>query len=171
LAISLGLLDAKLAPDDAAKPIARDARDAVASALDDLRRFSQGIYPSVLTERGLKAAIEELCERTTVRVHVHLALPSRLPPQVEGVAYFLISEALANVAKHSHASEARITASHHAQRVSIAIADNGIGGATPTSATSGLQNITERVEAVGGGLIISSPQGAGTTIHAELPGS
>jgi signal transduction histidine kinase len=85
------------------------------------------------------------------------------------VAYFLISEALANVAKHSHASEAPITASHHARRVSIAIADNGIGGATPTTATSGLQNITERVDAVGGALIISSPQGVGTTIRAQLP--
>ena len=168
VAMSLGLLDAKLAADDAAKPIARDAREAVASALVELRRFSQGMYPSVLAERGLTAAIEELCEHTTFPVQLGLAIPNPLPPQLEAVAYFLTSEALANVAKHSHARQARIDAWHHEGRVSIAVADNGVGGAAP-GARSGLQNIAERVEAVGGRLFISSPRGAGTTIRAELP--
>jgi signal transduction histidine kinase len=168
LAMSLGLLDAKLLAHDTAKPIARTARREAASALEELRLFSHGLYPSVLAKRGLQAAIEELRSRTALPAHVDLALPSRLSEHVEAATYFLISEALTNATKHSHATEIRMVALHHEQRVTIEVTDNGIGGAAITSG-SGLRNLTARIEALGGRFDVSSPAGQGTALRAEIP--
>ncbi len=169
LAMSLGLAESKLADDpSAAAPLVREARETLALALAELRELSQGIYPSLLTERGLGAALDDLCRRAALPATLDASLPVRLPPQVEAAAYFVTSEALANAAKHSHATEVRIRARLERRLLLVEIADDGIGGAGTGSGT-GLRGLADRVEALGGRLTLSSPPGRGTTIRAEIP--
>jgi signal transduction histidine kinase len=169
LAMSLGLLDSKLPSDpDAAKPIARAAREALVVALEELRELSQGIHPAVLTERGLSAALEDLCRRAALPAHLELSIDVRLAAQVETAAYFVVSEALTNAVKHSHASEVRIAVSHSERMLRVEISDDGIGGAA-AGGGSGLRGLADRVEALGGRLAVSSPPGRGTTVRAQLP--
>jgi signal transduction histidine kinase len=169
LAMSLGLLDSKLPGDpNAAKPIAREAREALTVTLEELRELSQGIHPAVLTERGLPAALDDLCQRAALPAHLELSIDVRLPAQVETAAYFVVSEALTNAVKHSHASEVRIAASREDQMLSVEISDDGIGGGGGGDG-SGLRGLADRVEALGGRLTMLSPPGRGTTVRAELP--
>jgi signal transduction histidine kinase len=169
LALSLGLLEAKLSTDpDGARPIAREAREAVAAALEELRELSRGIYPAVLTERGLGPALAELCERVSMSASLELSLDRRLSPAVEAASYFVVSEALTNALKHADASRVQVAASYRKQRLIITVSDNGTGGAT-AAAGSGLRGLANRVEALGGRLSVSSPDGRGTTVRAELP--
>jgi signal transduction histidine kinase len=169
IAMSLGLLESKVAADpEAATAIARDARQALAGVLHELRELSQGIHPGMLTERGLPAALEELCDRAALPTRLHVTLDGRLPVHVEAAAYFFVSEALTNVAKHAHGREACVAA-HHADGVLfIEVADDGIGGAAPEHG-SGLRGLADRIEALGGRLRLCSPPGSGTTVRAELP--
>jgi signal transduction histidine kinase len=169
LAMSLGFLESML-PDcpRAAKPIAREAREAVAAALEELRELSQGIYPSVLVERGLGAALAELCDRSALPATLETSVPRRLAPEVELAAYFVTSEAVANAAKHSHALEVRISACQREHVLIVEVADDGIGGAS-LEGGSGLRGLADRVGGVGGVLVVSSSAGAGTTVRAELP--
>ena len=130
LAMSLGLLDSKLPTDpDTAKPIAQEARQALAVALEELRELSQGIHPAVVTERGLAAALEELADRSSLPAYLDVSIAERLSPAVEAAAYFVVSEALTNAAKHSHAGEVRIAASRKHDLLMVEVADDGIGGA------------------------------------------
>jgi signal transduction histidine kinase len=169
LAMSLGLLDTKLPLDpDAAKPIAREARAALAVALEELRVLSHGIHPAVLTERGLAAALEELADRAALPTHVEVSIDERPGPAVEAAAYFVASEALTNAIKHSHAHEVRIAASRARDRLMIEVTDDGIGGASLLGG-SGIRGLMDRVEALGGTLVVSSPPGRGTSLRAELP--
>jgi signal transduction histidine kinase len=169
LAMSLGLLDTKLPFDpEAAKPIAREARAALAVALEELRELSHGIYPAVLTERGLGAALEELADRAALPVYLEISIEPRPPTGVEAAAYFVVSEALTNAVKHSHAHDVRIVASRTQAELVVEVADDGIGGAAPQRG-SGLHGLTDRVEALGGRLVVSSPPGRGTTLRAEIP--
>jgi len=169
LAMSLGLLDTKLPEDPAgAKPIAREARQALAVALEELRELSQGIHPSVLTERGLVAALDELADRAALPAYVDVVIDERPCPAVEAAAYFLVSEALTNAAKHSHAREVRIAASRRRGALIVEVSDNGIGGAA-LAGGSGLRGLMDRVEALGGTLVVSSPPGRGTIMRAEIP--
>jgi signal transduction histidine kinase len=169
VAMSLGLLDAKLPTEpDVAKPIVRDAREALAVTLHELRHLSQGLYPSVLVERGLAAAIEDLRGRSALRTQLNVALNRRLPAEVEACAYFLVSEALTNAAKHAGADEVLIMASYVDPLLVIQVADDGIGGATMHKGT-GLRGLADRVDALGGRLIVSSPRGRGTILRAEIP--
>jgi signal transduction histidine kinase len=169
LAMSLGLAESKLADDPgAAAPLVREARETLALALAELRELSQGIYPSLLTERGLGAALDDLCRRAALPATLDASLPVRLPQQVEAAAYFVTSEALANAAKHSHATEVRIRARLERGVLLVELADDGIGGAGTGSGT-GLRGLADRVEALGGRLTLSSPPGRGTTIRAEIP--
>jgi signal transduction histidine kinase len=169
LAMSLGLAESKLADDpSAAAPLVREARETLALALAELRELSQGIYPSLLTERGLGAALDDLCRRAALPATLDASLPVRLPQQVEAAAYFVTSEALATAAKHSHATEVRIRARLERGVLLVEIADDGIGGAGTGSGT-GLRGLADRVEALGGRLTLSSPPGRGTTIRAEIP--
>jgi signal transduction histidine kinase len=169
LAMSLGLLETKLPADpDAAKPIAHEARAALAVALEELRELSHGIHPAVLTERGLAAALEELVDRAALPTHLEVSIDVRPPPGVEAAAYFMVSEALTNAVKHSHAREVRISAARERDELIIEVTDDGIGGAAPHGG-SGLRGLTDRVEALGGTLVVSSPPGRGTSLRAELP--
>jgi signal transduction histidine kinase len=169
LAMSLGLLEATLAGDpEAARPIAREAREALAAALADLRELSQGIYPTALAERGLASALAELCARAALPVHIDISLDQRLGADIEAAAYFFISEGLTNVIKHARATEVRISVERRRGRLFAEVADDGAGGATLESG-SGLRGLVDRIEALGGRLLVFSPAGRGTTLRAELP--
>ena len=169
LAMSLGLAESKLVDEPAAAaPIVREARETLALALAELRELSQGIYPSLLTERGLAVALDDLCRRAALPATLETSLPGRVPPEVEAAAYFVVSEALTNAAKYSHASEARITARVERGTLTLEVTDDGVGGAI-TGRGTGLRGLGDRVEALGGRLTLASPPGRGTTIHAELP--
>ena len=169
LAMTLGLAESKLARDpDAVGPVLREARQALALTLEELRELSQGIQPAVLVERGLGEALDDLARRAALPVRLTLALEDRLPAPVEAAAYFVASEALTNAAKHSHATEVTVRAGSGTGALVLEIADDGIGGAEP-GAGSGLRGLADRVEALGGRLTISSPPGRGTALVAEIP--
>ena len=146
----------------------REARAALAAALEELRELTQGIHPAILAERGLPVALDELCRRAALPAHLQLALDCRLPDRVESAAYYVVSEALTNAAKHSHASEVQVKATCAGGLLTVEVADNGIGGAAAGNGT-GLRGLADRVGALGGTLTVASPLGRGTTLHAELP--
>ena len=152
------------------------ARRSIAEALEetqlairDLRDLGAGLDPSVLAHRGLAAAITSLTARTPVPVSLELPA-QRFAPLTESTAYFVVSEALANVAKHAQASEAAVRIAVEADRLVITVTDDGRGGAEADLAGgSGLAGLTDRVAAVGGTLAVDSPAGEGTRVIAELP--
>ena len=169
IAMSLGLLESKLPTQEGeARPLLRETREALTVALEELRELTHGINPPLLVERGLSAALDELCRRAALPTHLHLGLDRRLPDQVESAAYFVASEALTNAAKHSHASEVQVAASYAGATLTVEVADDGIGGAG-TGGGSGLRGLADRVEALGGRFTVSSPPGRGTTLRAEIP--
>jgi signal transduction histidine kinase len=169
IAMSLGLLEAKL-PEQATavQPLVHEARQALASALEELRELTHGINPPLLTERGLPAALDELCRRAALPAYLSLRVARRLPDQVESAAYFMASEALTNASKHAHARGVTMTASYENQCLTVEVADDGIGGAN-IAGGSGLRGLADRVEALGGRFTVSSPVGRGTTLRAEIP--
>jgi len=169
IAMSLGLLESKLpAQEPAARPLVREAREALALALEELRELTHGINPPLLTERGLPDALEQLCRRAALPTRLDTSLEKRLPDQIESAAYFVVSEALTNAAKHSHGSEITVIARHQGDKLTVEIDDDGIGGAV-TAGGSGLRGLADRVEALGGRFTVSSPPGRGTTLRAEIP--
>jgi signal transduction histidine kinase len=169
IAMSLGLLETKLPTQaQAAQSLVHETREALALALAELRELTHGINPPLLTERGLPAALDELCRRAGLPTRLVSTIDQRLPDQIESAAYFLVSEALTNAAKHSHGSEIQVFASYRGQRLTIEVGDDGIGSATPTGG-SGLRGLADRIEALGGRFTISSPPGRGTTLRAEIP--
>ena len=138
------------------------------TALVELRELARGIHPAILTEAGLGPAIDSLAARSTVAASV-LALPDRrLSPAVEATAYFVVSEALANVVKYASATSATVAAECPADVLRVVIADDGVGGADPAGGT-GLRGLADRVAAIGGSLSIVSPIGGGTRVTAEIP--
>jgi signal transduction histidine kinase len=169
IAMDLGLADSRL-PDHpgAAARIVRDARRALGVALDELRELSQGIHPSVLSERGLADALDDLCRRAVVPVTLRVHVAGGLPAAVETAAYFVVSEALANTAKHAGATRLEVSARSDGRTLALEIADDGVGGADGAGG-SGLRGLADRVEALGGRLTLSSPPGGGTTVRAEMP--
>jgi signal transduction histidine kinase len=151
---------------DSGEPLA-DVRDELVASRAELREFARGIRPHILTERGLREAIEELAERSSIPVEV-VAPIDRLPPSVETAAYFVCSEALANVAKYAEASTVDVTIVHKDGRLKVVVVDDGVGGADP-SRGSGLRGLADRVEALGGQLGVDSPPDGGTQVVAQLP--
>jgi signal transduction histidine kinase len=169
IGMSLGLLEAKLpAESTEAQPLLQETRAALALALQELRQLTHGINPPLLTERGLPAALEELCRQAALPTRLEVALDRRPPAQVETAAYFLTSEALANASKHSHATEVGVAVGRAGDWLDVKVTDDGIGGAT-TVGGSGLRGLADRIEALGGRFTVSSPPGRGTTLHAEIP--
>jgi signal transduction histidine kinase len=167
LTLRLGL--AKLESDPAAAgAILAGAHDELTVALDELRELARGLHPAVLTDRGLRAAVEMLAGRAPVVVELAELPDERLPEPVEAAAYYLIAEALTNVAKYARASTARIRVAPRGSGVVVEVSDDGIGGADPGNG-SGLRGLADRVEALGGSLQVQSPEGRGTSLRAEIP--
>jgi signal transduction histidine kinase len=122
----------------------------------------------VLTERGLEPAVRALADRAPLPVELDVCIHERLPDPVEAAAYYVVAEALTNVAKYAHASEVIVELGRGNGTACIEVRDDGIGGAAPGSG-SGLRGLADRVEALGGRLVLDSPAGAGTTLRAEIP--
>ncbi|WP_369245801.1 PAS domain S-box protein [Streptomyces sp. R41] len=138
-------------------------------AFEDLLQVSRGIHPAILSRGGLGPALRALARRSAVPVELDLQLPSaRLPEQTEVAVYYVTSECLTNAAKHAHATVVQVEARTHDDVLEVSIGDDGTGGARP-GAGSGLVGLTDRVEAIGGKLAISSPPGSGTTLTVRLP--
>lgn len=145
------------------------ACEELALALEELRELARGLHPAVLTDHGLRAAVETLASRVPVPVDVADVPARRLPEPVEAAAYYLIAEALTNVAKYARASAVRVQVAPSEANVVVEVSDDGVGGADPASG-SGLRGLADRVEALGGALEVVSRVGAGTTLRAEIPG-
>jgi signal transduction histidine kinase len=134
----------------------------------EIRNLVQGIHPAVLTDRGLDAAISSLTSRCPVPVAVIVDLDERLPGVIESAAYFIVAEALTNIAKHSAATEAAAVIHRERGTLVVEVSDNGLGGASLARGT-GLAGLADRVAALDGRLTVESPPGRGTRIRAELP--
>ena len=155
--------------DDESRLAIANALQETQLAIRDLRDLGAGLDPSVLAHRGLAAAVTSLTARTPVPVTLDLP-EERFPALVESTAYFVVAEALANVAKHAEASEAAVVVGPRLGRLVVTVTDDGRGGAVADlSSGSGLAGLTDRVAAVGGSLTIDSADGAGTRVVAELP--
>jgi signal transduction histidine kinase len=169
LGLALQLARAELGPEaNGAAELLSEADTELRAALDELRELARGIHPAVLTEQGLGAALKTLAERSPLPVTIDAIPDERLPAPTEAAAYFLVSEALANVAKYAHATGVRVSVVHLAGRVCVDIDDDGVGGAD-ASRGSGLRGLTDRVQALDGELELESPPGRGTHVHAEIP--
>jgi PAS domain S-box-containing protein len=169
LALTVRLAERKLAADAAAaRELLAGAGSELEQALAELRELARGLHPAVLTERGLEPALGALADRAPVPVEVAAAVEGRLPAAVEAAAYYVVSEALTNVAKYAGACVVRVDVSRSDGQVEVTVSDDGVGGADG-SRGSGLRGLADRVEALGGRLEISSPKGAGTTLRARLP--
>ncbi len=165
LRVALSQLDSDPA---AARATLADARDELALALDELRELARGLHPAVLSDRGLRAAVEMLAGRAPVPVEIAEIPDERLPEPVEAAAYYLIAEALTNVTRYAEASAVRVRVAASDGSVFVEVSDDGVGGADP-AAGSGLRGLADRVEALGGTLEVVSPAGAGTSLRARIP--
>jgi PAS domain S-box-containing protein len=169
LSLALRVALAKLDSDPAAARVTlASAGEELALALAELRELARGLHPAVLTDRGLRAAVEMVAGRSPVPVEIAEIPDERLPEPVEAAAYYLIAEALTNVAKYARASTVRVTVAAGAEAVVVEVADDGVGGADAAGG-SGLRGLADRVEALGGSLAVSSPAGGGTTLRAVIP--
>ena len=170
LAMELGRAQAKFADDpDGARELVDQAHTQAKEALIELRNLVRGVHPPVLTDRGLDAALSGLAALCPVPVDVHVDVPVRPRAAVEAVAYFMVAEALTNVAKHSRASQAKVVVEGHGfpGTLTVMVTDDGIGGADVRS--PGLSGLADRVSGVDGRLSVESPVGGPTIIAAELP--
>ena len=138
------------------------------TSLGELRELARGIHPAVLSDRGLEPALHAVVDRAPVPVTLEVDTPERLPEPVETAAYFVVSEALANVAKYARANQATVAVRRVDGRVTVDVVDDGVGGADATHG-SGLRGLADRVAALDGTLSLHSPAGQGTRLHAEIP--
>jgi PAS domain S-box-containing protein len=169
LALQLRLVEARLVGDpDAARQDLATAREQLEQALSELRELARGIHPAILTDRGLKPAVDALVSRAAVPMEVADIPDMRLPEPVETAAYYLIAEAVTNVAKYAQATHVAVSVTPENGRLVVRVSDDGVGGADPAGGT-GLRGLSDRVEALHGRLRVESPRGAGTRISAEIP--
>jgi signal transduction histidine kinase len=168
LSMQLRFLHGRIRADPAtAEELATTASAELAESLQELRELARGIHPAVL-DHGLEAALESLAGRSPVPTSLRYDATARLPPTVELASYFVVSEALTNVAKYARARAASVSVAEAAGRLVVEVADDGIGGAVAAGGT-GLRGLADRVEALDGRLSVVSPPGAGTTVAADLP--
>jgi signal transduction histidine kinase len=169
LALILSMAESRLQsePERAAELIAQ-AREEAQQAIGELRELAGGIHPAVLSDHGLCAALEALASRAPVPVRVNGEVDEKLQPAVEAAAYFVTSEALANVAKYAQASEAFVDVGLQEGRLRLCVRDDGVGGADPEQG-SGLKGLRDRLDALDGRLELRSPPGEGTTLTVEIP--
>jgi signal transduction histidine kinase len=168
IAMALGLAESKLGDDSELRRLLEENRLALGAALQELRELSQGIHPGILTERGLADALRELVYGAPVPVELSVVLDERLPEPVEAASYYVVAEALANVAKYAAATGVSVDVGRRNGRALVEVADDGVGGADPARG-SGLRGLADRVEALGGALAVESPPGGGTRLRAEIP--
>ena len=187
LAMTIGLAQTKLDDDlPQAKKLIAEAHDDAKSALLELRNVVRGIAPTILSDRGLDAALSSVVQRietSGVPTTLNVQLPHRLPDEVESVAYFVVAEALTNVAKHAHATQAIVTVRFDppSETLHVSVFDDGVGGAAVTAETgasdatgrehdtTGLRGLEERVRAARGTFTVSSPATGPTIVTAVLP--
>ena len=167
LAIQLRRLAMDLAPDSNQAQLLAAAQQQLAASLQELRELASGLHPAVL-DRGLEEALMSVASRAPLPVAVTVDLDQRPGAAVEIAAYYLVCESLTNIAKYAGATTATVTVVHENGCLTLEVADDGTGGADP-AAGSGLQGLADRVKALGGTTHISSPQGHGTTVRAEIP--
>ncbi len=167
LALSLRLLQSSLEEGSEAAKELEAARGELDQALAELRELARGIHPSVLTDRGLEAALAGLANRSPVPVDLDTGDCSELPEPVQTTVYFIAAEALTNAFKHAHCRQAEVRVTIEGEWVTVEVRDDGVGGADPT-AGSGLRGLADRVSALGGTLEIDSPGGGGTTLRARI---
>ena len=169
LAMDLGRAKAKMDSDpEAAKELVTDAHEEAKRAITEVRDLARGIHPAVLTDRGLDAALSALAARSVVPVTISVDVAERPPASVEAAAYFVASEALANVAKHARATSVTLTVRRRGDRLTVQVQDDGVGGATLVEG-SGLAGLRDRVQALDGELHLLSPEGGPTVLMVEIP--
>jgi signal transduction histidine kinase/nitrate reductase gamma subunit len=168
VSLELSLLERQFAAVPGAGARLGHAQRQVAMSLEELRAIARGLHPAVVTGHGLGVALESLAAAGPVPVRLDVTVDDRLPEPVEVAAYYLVSECLANIGRHARASAAAIAVSRDGPQITVEVTDDGCGGAD-TESGSGLRGLADRVEAVGGQLLIWSPPGGGTRVRAELP--
>jgi signal transduction histidine kinase len=167
LALELRVLRSSIS-DPEAGPLVDGLGVRLEAALRELRELARGIHPAILTRSGLEPAIAALAERAPVPVRVEMAIDGRLAPAVEAAAYFVVAEALTNVARYAKAPDARVELRRDGDGIVVLVADDGVGGAD-LNAGSGLRGLQDRLAVVDGVLVIDSPPGAGTRLEARIP--
>jgi signal transduction histidine kinase len=169
LAMDLGAARQRLDSDpETARHLVAEAHEEAKAALREIRDLVRGIHPVILEDRGLDAALSAVVARSAVPVELDVVLPERPPAAVESAGYFVVSEALANVARHAQATRVRVAIVQNGDRLIIEVRDDGIGGADPSAGT-GLAGLAERVRGMGGTMDLLSPVGGPTTLLVELP--
>ncbi|HEX4981097.1 MAG TPA: sensor histidine kinase [Ilumatobacteraceae bacterium] len=169
LAAGLGAAREKFDDDpEQARAMVSDAHEEAKAALTEIRDLVRGIHPVILEDRGLDAALSAIVAKSPVPVILDVKIADRPPAAIESAAYFIVNEALTNVARHASATRANVSIARAGDRLVVEIRDNGRGGADPTGGT-GLTGIRERVTALGGNMYVISPPGGPTTISVELP--
>jgi signal transduction histidine kinase len=168
LAMNLGMARAQVTTAEQAQQVIAEAHEDAKSALFELRNLIRGLHPAVLEDRGLDAALSGVAARLPVPIRLTVDLTRRPPPVIEAVAYFVVSEALTNVAKHAQASQAEVFVQRSGDRLHVIISDDGVGGADPSRGT-GLAGLAKRASSVDGTFEISSPPGGPTLLTVDLP--
>jgi signal transduction histidine kinase len=169
VAMDIGRAREKFEDDPAAaRALLEQAHAQTKETIVELRNLARGIYPAILTNRGLDAALSALAARAPVHVDVSVDLEERPPAAVESIAYFIVAECLTNIAKHSGASEASVSVAREGGRVVIEVMDNGSGGAEARK-DGGLAGLGDRAATIDGSILVLSPEGGPTIIRAELP--
>jgi signal transduction histidine kinase len=153
--------------DDVRAELSRVA-DGLVLLLDELREMSHGLHPAILTEGGLRPALKALARRSPIAVELDAGVTRRLPQQAEVTAYYVVSELLANAAKHARASTVQVGVHAPEEVLVLTVIDDGIGGADPACGT-GLTGLRDRVEAIGGTISVRSPLRSGTRVDVEIP--
>jgi signal transduction histidine kinase len=168
VALKLQLARMRADPGSEVAALLEESSTELKGSLDELRELARGLHPAVLIDRGLKAAIRILASRAPVPVEISTLPADPLPPAVEIAVYYVVGEALTNVAKYANATHATVSVEVAGPRVVVDVADDGIGGAD-VAAGSGLRGLSDRVAALDGRLGLESPAGGGTRLHAEIP--
>ncbi|HZI39601.1 MAG TPA: sensor histidine kinase [Acidimicrobiia bacterium] len=169
LAMNLGMAKDKFDKDpSAARALLDEAHADAKQAMVELRNLARGIHPAVLSDRGLDAALSSLAGKAPVPVSVEVWVPDRPPAAIETTAYYVVAEALTNIAKHAGASQAAVTVARQNGHLKVVVTDDGIGGADAARGT-GLSGLVDRVTAVDGTVRLSSPVGGPTILTVELP--
>ncbi len=151
-----------------ARQLVDDAHEEAKAALAELRNLARGIHPAILTDRGLDAALSAVVARCPVPVSLSIDLPRRPPTPVESAAYFVVAEALTNVAKHAQATRVQVSVAFRSNRLALEVSDNGVGGATLAQG-AGLTGLENRVRALGGWMRVISPINGPTSVMVEIP--